>query len=754
MRKKLLRRCLVILLIAAAGAIAINQYFRQLVFGPRIHGTPLCAWQERIRRQVLPQRDDNWLNSIAKLFQPKDEALPYNKLDLEQKTYLWLSLIDDSDPAMRAQAVNALWGANQCGSRLWGGDLWTVNTYLRTSLKYEVSGYSTILFDGTASTIFMDGLVEGPGGLRVPKSPDVAPHLVRMLDDADDKVRGAVFSALATQGKRAAPAFPRLFELLSHADPDRRTQAITTLNAAHPKTRAWLDQLIAMLDDGDVGVRQTAASALGAWNDRRMAVAAGPRLVQSLRDPDTRVRLNAASALASLRMHLAEATEALRWALRHADPAVRGDALSHLFSDAAPALFDEMVRCARFDSTVENQRAALNSLRYCGAKAVPILVNFLRHPDLQTKTLAVQTLGNLGAEARAAVPFLLLDLEEFGSHGVQALASIGDADAVPKLVELLDHRDLRGNALAALQSLGPPARAALPKLLELVRDGDAEIGPAALQTLLALEEDHEATFAMLAKRLVEAPGANDANLWHNLISQYGADARNLLPEFVRRLNDSREDKERIQIEWMNVLSAMGPGAASAVPTLAKIADGPDTGPRSAAIGALGSIASNEELVVPLLIRSIQREKNDYGAVDALVPFGKRAEAALPHLRPLLESDDQNLRRSAAGAMLHCARRLDDVLPHLMPLLTGDDQYLRQTTAMALLQTTHPLEDMLPRLLPLLQDEEESIRSTVARALGEFGPAARAAIPELAKLLDDDSQYICDTVLEALARIEP
>src|SRR5262249_38112289 len=148
------------------------------------------------------------------------------------------------------------------------------------------------------------------------------------------------------------------------------------------------------------------------------------------------------------------------------------------------------------------------------------------------------------------------------------------------------------------------------------------------------------------------------------ISNYGADARSLLPDFVRRLNDSQEDKERIQ--WMNVLGAMGAGASDAVPILVQIADGPNTDLRYAAHGALGSIASHEELVVPLLIRSIQREKNDYGAVDALVPFGKRAEAALPHLRPLLESTDQNLRRIVAAAMLNCARRLDEVLPHLLP----------------------------------------------------------------------------------------
>src|SRR5262245_13002829 len=147
MRKKLLRRGLAILLIAAAGAVAINPYFRQLVFGPRISGTPLCAWQERIRRQVLPQREDNLLHSIAKLFQPKDEALPYSKLDLEQKTYLWLTLIDDPDPAMRVQAVNALWGGAQCASRLWGGDLWTVNTYLRsgTAINFVDVAYADSL---------------------------------------------------------------------------------------------------------------------------------------------------------------------------------------------------------------------------------------------------------------------------------------------------------------------------------------------------------------------------------------------------------------------------------------------------------------------------------------------------------------------------------------------------------------------------------------------------------------------------------
>src|SRR5207247_5211057 len=112
------------------------------------------------------------------------------------------------------------------------------------------------------------------------------------------------------------------------------------------------------------------------------------------------------------------------------------------------------------------------ALRNCGAKAVPILVTYLRHPDNQVRTLAVQTLGGLGADARTAVPFLLRELEEFGADGIQALAHIGDADAVPRLVELLEHRELRGHALSALHGLGPEATAALPQLLALAREAD------------------------------------------------------------------------------------------------------------------------------------------------------------------------------------------------------------------------------------------------------------------------------------------
>src|SRR5438128_2292800 len=196
MRKKLLVRALVLLVVAVIGAVSINPYFRQLVFGPRLQGTPLCAWQDHVRRQVLPGREDNFLASVAKLFQPKEESLPFGKLDNDEQTFLWLSLIEDRDPAMRVQAVNALWSNRRSGClAMWSDRVW--------------SGTSFTLAQPGGNRLIVSGMMyfDGPGW-SVPKSPNVAPHLIRMLDDSDQKVRAAVFNALATQAKDAKPAFP------------------------------------------------------------------------------------------------------------------------------------------------------------------------------------------------------------------------------------------------------------------------------------------------------------------------------------------------------------------------------------------------------------------------------------------------------------------------------------------------------------------------------------------------------------------
>ncbi|MCI0681367.1 MAG: HEAT repeat domain-containing protein [Gemmataceae bacterium] len=754
MRKRIIRRVLALLALALVGAALVVPYYRQLLFGPKHQGVPLCVWQDQLRRQTLGDNDPGWLAKVRKWFQPKADSLAKIELTREDRIAIWFTFLDDPVPGMRVRAVQALWGSHH---HHWGSTLWgekyvsflyrdtialsgTRTVYVQSVRASNIRISGTILWDGTQSVV---GFSAGP----IDPPPPVAPHLIRMLDDPSADVRQAAFGALNAQGKEAAPAFPRLFELLGHDDPTRRTLAAQALNATHPKTPPWLERLMAILDDPHADVRRTAVGCLNHWNDRRMAVAAGPRLVHALRDPDPTIRMQAATTLGTLDVYRAEATKALRTALRHPESSVRVRALGNLFASAGAALYPDLVQCARFDPVHDVRTTAVGALYHGGAQAVPVLVSFLRHSNGEMRNAAVQGLRNLGPKARLAVPHLLADLERFAANGVQPLADIGDPDAVPKLIELLEHRELRGPAVAALHALGVHARASIPKLRQVL-DEQPDLRQQAFQALLAIGGDDEQVFKALEKRvLTDIAAKRDDLVWS--LCQLGARARALVPALIQRL-EARDSASSDQAQ-VQMLGAIGPAARSAVPALLRLANSRNEDTRSAVIAALGNIAAEADLAVPWLIAQLEHDQHVVAAAHALAQFGPRARPAWPHLLPLLRSARADFRNAAMWA-LAAVGPAEEAAAALAPHLRDRNEGIRSTAAEALcsLGARHAVK----HVVPLLRDETETIRGAVARALGALGPDATAAVPALIELLDDDSQTIHDYALDALARIEP
>jgi HEAT repeats len=109
-RKK--RIALVLLgLTLVAGIVLLSQpYPRQLVFGPKVKGVPLCAWQEYFREG---HAEDLWIEPSAfqKLLgwlKRGSEPLNWGELTPADKEVIHVSLIDDADPNIRYRAFDAL----------------------------------------------------------------------------------------------------------------------------------------------------------------------------------------------------------------------------------------------------------------------------------------------------------------------------------------------------------------------------------------------------------------------------------------------------------------------------------------------------------------------------------------------------------------------------------------------------------------------------------------------------------------------
>jgi HEAT repeat protein len=193
-------------------------------------------------------------------------------------------------------------------------------------------------------------------------------------------------------------------------------------------------------------------------------------------------------------------------ALQSDDPEARGKAAFALGAigaaagESVPALAAALVEDA--DVNVRHQASlALSKMAPASRGAVAELAKARRDDDLLVRRNAAVALYRLGEEARPAVPALIRALGDETNdallptvlqsvHESVALAlgraSAGTADGVPALLAALESHSsdrLPRAVAAALGDVGPEARAAVPKLVELLHDDEADIRLAAEEAL-------------------------------------------------------------------------------------------------------------------------------------------------------------------------------------------------------------------------------------------------------------------------------
>jgi HEAT repeat protein len=202
---------------------------------------------------------------------------------------------------------------------------------------------------------------------------------------------------------------------------------------------------VGALTHPDSEVRQQATFNLGAIGAQ--AAESIPALARILvDDPERKVRSQAALALSKMGPAAGAAVPALAKALEDEEPVVRMYAaldLSHLRTEARPAVptlikgLKDHVNDRYFDSFMMTVREmmvqALGRASAGTDEAVPALMETLKSADTyRTRRFAIRALGDIGPEARSAVPMLQAIAKDKGAmHDIaqQALKKIEDVQA-------------------------------------------------------------------------------------------------------------------------------------------------------------------------------------------------------------------------------------------------------------------------------------------------------------------------------------
>jgi len=127
------------------------------------------------------------------------------------------------------------------------------------------------------------------------------------------------------------------------------------------------------------------------------------------------------------------------------------------------------------------------------ATDIPGLIRDLKGGDENTRAEAAESLGELGADGKPALPALLSALGDEGErvrqNVLRAIIAIGpDENTIQPLTNSLKDSDneVRALSASALGQLGPSARKSIPALREALHDRDEDVRKEAADALKAI----------------------------------------------------------------------------------------------------------------------------------------------------------------------------------------------------------------------------------------------------------------------------
>ncbi len=532
-------------------------------------------------------------------------------------------------------------------------------------------------------------------------------------------------------------ASPARDELLRRGldDEDPRVQRAALRTATRVRAVGLADAVAASLEGGIPARRALAAEALGALGDPRVA----PALTRALGDTDPTVRTAAVVALG--RLGGTEADVVLFDRTNDPETPVRLAAVRVLGTLGDPRSVFALLGALQ-DPVPEVRVAAVRAL---GAlrdpRAVRGIVGLLHDPTPEVASAAVAALAALGPEARDAAealsPIALRTSRDgdprtrgpLAREALAALGRVGGPVARDTLLQAL-HRTADPNeartAAAALESLGPDARAGLLRLFPQLSD------PRRLDVIPVLGrlggDDAARTLVTWLDGAPALPFHRDAAL--------------------RALGDTRSD-----VALHHLLRAL-PASLCAEPP-----PRPD-GPIAAALAALLALSERPEalpsLAIDPLAEALARCDGAHTPHRAALAtlLGRTGDPrAAAILGPLLDDPAAPVRAVGVQAL---AALPGPASPLLLRALGDHDPTVRAHSLQGLARHADP--DTARALGARLRDPAPLDRAGTARALGQMaaalGPthpeAARTAVDTLLSLVEGSGPGLRSALLDALA----
>jgi HEAT repeat protein len=333
--------------------------------------------------------------------------------------------------------------------------------------------------------------------------------------------------------------------------------------------------------------------------------------------------------------------------------------------------------------------------------------------------------------------------------------------------------ETRRSAARSLGEMGPCAAPAIPALLGSCVDMDVSVRETALEALEKIDLDwpaREETRTAIPK-LVQA-----LRSWSPEVGRAALDALECIgspaiPELVVVLSSEEDRIDKVYA--IQLLAALGPQAASAVPGLTRALDSTLLPVRIAAAQALEKMGPEADRAIPKLAVCLADPYADCREAMAacLAHMGPAAEPAIPALLLLLADRDWKVRKAATRALQQIGPQAE---PALIELIQARDasrinawldsmrktsQWYSVPSPKTMVTNDKDAWDNISWTTYTIMEQQaclESAQETALRVLAELDVAlaSGAAVPAITQALSDRNPNIQLAAVQALGRIGP
>jgi HEAT repeat protein len=295
---------------------------------------------------------------------------------------------------------------------------------------------------------------------------------------------------------------------------------------------------------------------------------------------------------------------------------------------------------------------------------------------------------------------------------------------------------------------------AVPVLLRILRDGDAQTRREAFLALGLIEPLPAAATPALTDLLRNAPARNE-RVWaaHALTKVEGA-----REPIIAALRLALADEDRqVRFAALAALTKVERAREPIIAALRLALADEDRQVRFAALAALWTLHFHEPEMRPVISELLTQEvpvnafrrEGPWGLPQLLV---QRANDAVPDLIEELKNPEETVRATAALA-LGTLGPTNRVLPILVSAL-GDKSAIVREVVVNVLGKLRPADQIVPALIAALDDQYPSVTLAAIVSLRQFRGANRSAVSRLVQLLKSNDKEIRVASATALASIDP